>query len=86
MVTVAQVVYLDLRGNGRSDAGPANKWSLEQWAEDVHSFCEALSIENRNCVTTALRASVFKEFHRLETDRCPSRIYRNQGAVSGAKD
>jgi pimeloyl-ACP methyl ester carboxylesterase len=28
------------------DAGPANKWSLEQWAEDVHSFCEALSIED----------------------------------------
>src|ERR1700730_15368412 len=25
--------------------GPANKWSLEQWAEDVHSFCEALSID-----------------------------------------
>jgi pimeloyl-ACP methyl ester carboxylesterase len=46
MATVAQVVYLDLRGNGRSDAGPANKWSLEQWAEDVHSFCEALSIED----------------------------------------
>jgi pimeloyl-ACP methyl ester carboxylesterase len=46
MAVVAQVVYLDLRGNGRSDAGPANKWSLEQWAEDVHSFFEALSIED----------------------------------------
>ena len=46
MATVVQLVYLDLRGNGRSDAGPANKWSLEQWAEDVHSFCEALSIED----------------------------------------
>ncbi len=46
MAVVAQVVYLDLRGNGRSDAGPAHKWSLEQWAEDVHSFCEALSIEH----------------------------------------
>jgi pimeloyl-ACP methyl ester carboxylesterase len=46
MATVVQVVYLDLRGNGRSDAGPANKWSLQRWAEDVHSFCEALSIED----------------------------------------
>jgi len=43
---MVQVVYLDLRGSGRSDAGPPNKWSLEQWAEDIHSFCEALSIEN----------------------------------------
>ena len=46
MAEVAQVVYLDLRGNGRSDEGPVHKWSLEQWAEDVHSFCEALSIED----------------------------------------
>jgi pimeloyl-ACP methyl ester carboxylesterase len=45
MAASAQVVYLDLRGNGRSDAGPSSKWSLEQWAQDVRAFCEALSIE-----------------------------------------
>jgi proline-specific peptidase len=45
MADVAQVVYLDLRGNGRSDAGPRNKWTLEQWAEDVDAFCHALSID-----------------------------------------
>lgn len=45
MADIAQVVYLDLRGNGRSDAGPRNKWMLEQWAEDVHAFCQALSID-----------------------------------------
>ena len=41
----AQVVYLDLRGHGRSDSGPTDKWSVQQWAHDVHSFCDALSIE-----------------------------------------
>jgi len=46
MAAVAQVVYLDLRGNGRSDSGAADKWTLVQWAEDVHSFCRALSIED----------------------------------------
>jgi len=45
MTAVAQVVYLDLRGNGRSEEGPPNKWSLEQWAEDVHAFCETLAID-----------------------------------------
>jgi len=45
MAAVTQVIYLDLRGNGRSDAGPSDKWSLEQWAEDIYSFCETLSIE-----------------------------------------
>jgi proline iminopeptidase len=41
----AQVVYLDLRGNGRSDAGPPEKWSLAQWALDVRQFCDALCID-----------------------------------------
>jgi len=45
MATTVQVVYLDLRGNGRSEAGPANKWTVEQWAADVQRFCETLSIE-----------------------------------------
>jgi len=40
-----QVVYLDLRGNGRSDRGPADRWTLEQWADDIVSFCQALDIE-----------------------------------------
>jgi pimeloyl-ACP methyl ester carboxylesterase len=46
MASVAQVVYLDLRGNGRSDAGSPNKWTLEQWADDVHVFCAALDIDH----------------------------------------
>lgn len=41
----AQVVYLDLRGNGRSDSGPPSKWTLEQWADDVYGFCQALAID-----------------------------------------
>jgi pimeloyl-ACP methyl ester carboxylesterase len=45
MAACAQVIYLDLRGHGRSDAGPTNKWSLEQCALDVRSFCDSLSID-----------------------------------------
>jgi pimeloyl-ACP methyl ester carboxylesterase len=41
----AQVIYLDLRGNGRSDEGPSAKWSLAQWALDVRQFCDALRID-----------------------------------------
>jgi proline iminopeptidase len=39
-----QVVYLDHRGNGRSGGDPPT-WTLAQWADDVHAFCEALRIE-----------------------------------------
>jgi proline iminopeptidase len=42
---VCQVVYLDHRGNGRSDAGPRECWTLAQWGEDVYEFCRALEIE-----------------------------------------
>ena len=41
----AQVVYLDMRGAGRSDPGRPEDHRVERWADDVHGFCEALHIE-----------------------------------------
>ena len=40
----AQVVYLDLRGHGRSDRGRTTDWSFEACADDVRRFCDALGI------------------------------------------
>jgi proline iminopeptidase len=40
----AQVVYLDLRGHGRSEWGDAADWSFERCADDVHAFCDAVGI------------------------------------------
>ena len=45
LADVAQVIYLDQRGNGRSDAGPKESWTLAQWGDDVRAFCETLGIE-----------------------------------------
>ena len=42
---VAQVIYLDHRGNGRSDYGDRSSWNLAQWGDDVRGFCDALGIE-----------------------------------------
>lgn len=41
----AQVIYLDHRGNGRSEPGPRSGWNLFQWGDDVAAFCEALDIQ-----------------------------------------
>src|SRR4029450_5704678 len=41
---IAQVVFLDHRGNGRSEPGRRESWTLAQWADDVHAFCETLGI------------------------------------------
>jgi pimeloyl-ACP methyl ester carboxylesterase len=35
---LAQVVYYDHRGNGRSDRGSPEQWTLDQWADD-HEPC-----------------------------------------------
>jgi proline iminopeptidase len=44
LADIAQIIYLDHRGNGRSEGGPHEAWNLAQWGDDVHAFCEALGI------------------------------------------
>jgi pimeloyl-ACP methyl ester carboxylesterase len=44
LAEVAQVVYLDLPGHGRSQWGDPESWSFEACADDVRGFCDALSI------------------------------------------
>lgn len=40
-----QLVYLDHRGNGRSDHGDPDDWNLATWGDDIRSFCAATGIE-----------------------------------------
>jgi pimeloyl-ACP methyl ester carboxylesterase len=46
LADVAQVIYLDHRGNGRSEDGPREGWNLAQWGDDVRAFCDVLGIAN----------------------------------------
>jgi pimeloyl-ACP methyl ester carboxylesterase len=41
----AQLVYFDHRGNGRSEHGRPEDWTLAQWADDAAALCEALGIQ-----------------------------------------
>jgi pimeloyl-ACP methyl ester carboxylesterase len=45
LASLAQLVYLDQRGHGRSSHSDPSRWSLAQWADDVRAFCGALGIE-----------------------------------------
>ena len=45
LTDVAQIVYVDHRGNGRSDDCSAETWTLDQWADDVKGLCDSLGIE-----------------------------------------
>lgn len=41
---VAQIVYVDQRGNGRSEDGDPAAWTLAQWGDDVKGLCDALGL------------------------------------------
>ncbi|HKV56182.1 MAG TPA: alpha/beta hydrolase [Candidatus Binataceae bacterium] len=45
LAEVAQIIYLDHRGQGRSDRSASERWTLATWADDVRKFCDALEIE-----------------------------------------
>jgi proline iminopeptidase len=44
LADLAQVVYLDLRGHGRSAWGDAAEWSFEICADDIRAFCDTVGI------------------------------------------
>jgi len=45
LAELAQVVYLDQRGHGRSGDGAPEALVLDRWADDVYELCVALGIE-----------------------------------------
>jgi pimeloyl-ACP methyl ester carboxylesterase len=44
LADIAQVVYYDHRGHGRSDRRPPAEWTLDTFADDVVRLCDALGI------------------------------------------
>ena len=44
LADIAQVIYYDHRGNGRSGGDDKSTWTLAQWGDDVKGLCDALGI------------------------------------------
>jgi pimeloyl-ACP methyl ester carboxylesterase len=44
LADIAQIVYVDHRGHGRSDRRPPDEWTLDTFADDVVRLCDALGI------------------------------------------
>jgi proline iminopeptidase len=45
LTDTAQILYVDHRGNGRSDYSEPVLWTLDQWADDLRALFERLGIE-----------------------------------------
>ena len=44
LADIAQLVFYDHRGQGRSDGSDPAEWHLDRWADDVVALCDALGI------------------------------------------
>ena len=53
LTDIAQVVYYDQRGNGRSERCDSSSWNLTQWGDDIKGLCDALGIENPIVIGTS---------------------------------
>lgn len=53
LTDIAQVIYYDHRGNGRSDFCDETSWNLAQWGDDLKGLCDALGIEKPIVIGTS---------------------------------
>jgi len=45
LADVAQLIFLDHRGQGRSDESTPDRWNLDTWIDDLAGFCDVLGVE-----------------------------------------
>jgi pimeloyl-ACP methyl ester carboxylesterase len=69
LAEVAQVIYLDPRGSGRSDWGSPEQWTLETWVDDLAGFCDALELERPALLGTAVGAVIALQYAASRPDR-----------------
>lgn len=69
LAEIAQVVYLDPRGTGRSDWSSAEHWTLDTWVDDLAAFCDALDLDRVSLLGTSLGGVTALLFAARLTDR-----------------
>jgi pimeloyl-ACP methyl ester carboxylesterase len=84
LADIAQIVYLDHRGNGRSEDGPRENWNLPQWGEDVRAFCDVLGIVNPIVLGVSFGGMVALAYATRHPDH-PSKLVLISTAASGAE-
>ena len=80
LAEVAQVVYLDQRGDGRSDRSNGSRWNLETWTEDLAGFLVTLEIERPVLLGTSVGALVALQFASRYPDRVAKLVLASAAA------
>jgi proline iminopeptidase len=71
---IAQIVYYDHRGCGRSEDGPRGNWTLAQWGDDVKGLCDALGIEKPIVLGTSFGGFVAQAYATRHHDHAAKLI------------
>jgi len=71
---IAQVIYYDHRGNGRSEACDNSTWTLDQWGDDLAGLCDALGIEKPIVIGTSFGGFVTQSYATRHPDHASKLI------------
>jgi proline iminopeptidase len=74
---VAQVIFLDPRGGGRSEHGPETGWNLDQWGDDIAGFLDALGLEKPVVIGSSGGTLMVQSFLARHGDRADGAILVN---------
>ena len=77
---LCQILYLDHRGNGRSDDGDPALWTLSQWADDIAALCDALDIKQPIVFGASFGGFVAQAFAVRQAERLGALILSNTAA------
>src|SRR5262245_11265120 len=80
----SQVIYLDHRGNGRSEAGPKEAWTLARRGNDVRAFCDALGIERPVVLGSSFGGQVAMAYATRHSSHPAKLILISTEAVGGS--
>jgi proline-specific peptidase len=78
--TVAQIVYFDQRGSGRSVGSDPSTWTLPQWGDDVKGLCDALGIEKPIVLGVSFGGFVAQSYATRHPDHASGLILSNTAA------
>lgn len=77
---LAQIIFLDQRGCGRSDRRSAAEWNLKYWADDVYQFCQDQQIEKPILAGVSMGGHVMCELIKYHADLVGGLIFCNTEA------
>lgn len=69
LADLCQIIYVDHRGNGRSDDGDPETWTLAQWGDDVAELCDVLGIDKPIIYGASFGGYVAQSFATRHPDR-----------------